>query len=76
MILYQAHYSYGPEADDRNYYYGDDGELYSNKEACEKEIDFRLHPEKYISGEYYETDLPIIGEVREIKIKDTFTLDL
>lgn len=75
MILYQAHYSYGPGADDCYYYGGREGELYSNKKACEDEIDFTLHPDKYLSGKFHWDDIPIKGEIMEIEIKDSFTFD-
>lgn len=76
MVLYQAHYTYGPSADDALYYSGSDGHLYSNREACEKEVEFRLHPEKYLSEKDRDIwsfwDIPENATIYEVEVKDSF----
>lgn len=68
MILYQAHYTYGPEADDIFYYEGMNGELYTNKEACEQEAFDILHTEA--------PNIPIKYEIMEIIPKDRYEKEI
>lgn len=71
MKIYQAHYSYGPEADDSYYYYGSDGDLYINKEDCEKEAKARMTPNSNDPDDIYY-DIPINYTIIEIEIKDHY----
>ena len=66
-VLYQVHYNFGPGACDCDYYSGDDGNLFTNREAAEEEAEYLMQNEDYWH------DMPESYDILEVKVFDSFT---